>query len=46
MFSSGKARTPLVSGAAVVAALSLTAGQSAAATGCIAVFGSYSENMR
>ena len=41
MFTSRKARTLLVSGAAVIAALTLTAGQSAAATGCIPVSGSY-----
>jgi len=44
MLSSGKARTILISGAAVVAALTLTAGQSAAATGCIPVSGSYLEH--
>jgi len=44
MFTSRKARTLLVSGAAVIAALTLTAGQSAAATGCIPVSGSYTEH--
>jgi hypothetical protein len=44
MFSSRKVRTVLVSGAAVVAALTLTAGQSTAATGCIPVSGRYVEH--
>lgn len=44
MFSSRKARTTLISGAAVVAALTLTAGQSAAATSCLAISGSYLEH--
>ena len=44
MFSSAKTRTILVSGAALVAAVTLTAGQAAAATGCFPVSGRYVEH--
>ena len=44
MFSSRKIRGVVVSGAAVVAALTLTAGQSAAQSGCFQVSGRYTEH--
>ena len=43
MFSSRKIRGVVISGVAVVAALTLTAGQSAAASGCFTVSGRYTE---
>lgn len=44
MFSSRKIRGVVVSGVAVVAALTLTAGQSAAESGCFPVSGRYTEH--
>ena len=44
MFSPRKIRGVVVSGVAVVAALALTAGQSAAESGCFKVSGRYSEH--
>ena len=44
MFSSRKVRGVVVSGVAVVAALTLTAGQSAAESGCFPVSGRYTEH--
>ena len=44
MFSRSKIRVVVVSGVAVVAALTLTAGQSAAESGCFKVSGRYTEH--
>ena len=44
MFSSRNIRGVVISGVAVVAALTLTAGQSAAASGCFTVSGRYTEH--
>ena len=44
MFSSRKIRGVVISGVAVAAALTLTAGQSAAASGCFTVSGRYTEH--
>lgn len=44
MFSSRKVRGVVVSGVAIVAALTLTAGQSAAESGCFTFSGRYSEH--
>ena len=44
MFSPRNIRGVVISGVAVVAALTLTAGQSAAASGCFTVSGRYTEH--